>query len=129
MSTTRVSVPVLVVDTSIWVDFFRGVSLPDLERALRDGMVLLAPVVAAELLSAPLAKKRRTALASFLMDLPLHPTPFSHWRSVGELRARLARGALSVSTPDAHVVQCAIDVGGRVWSRDRIFERIAEAGE
>ena len=115
----------LVVDTSVWVEFLRGKPLPDLELALREGLVLLAPIVAAELLSAPLSQKRRDDLESLLGDLPLHPTPLGHWARVGALRARLARRGLTVPTPDAHVAQCALDVDGRLWSRDRVFAGIA----
>ena len=119
----------LVVDTSVWVEFFRGMPLPVLETALEQGMVVLAPIVVAELLSAPISPRERTKLADMLADLPLHDTPFDHWRAVGELRARLARRGLTVSTPDAHVAQCAIDRAASVWSRDQVFERIAATGE
>lgn len=115
----------LVVDTSVWVEFFRGQSLPDLDLALREGLVLLAPIVAAELLSAPLSPARRADLESLLGDLPLHPTPLGHWARVGALRSRLAQKGVTVSTPDAHVAQCALDVEGRLWSRDRVFVKIA----
>jgi predicted nucleic acid-binding protein len=121
-------VSVLVVDTSVWVDFFRGASLPALEAALDDGLVVLAPIVAAELLSAPISARERAKLADMLRDLPLHATPFDHWLAVGELRARLARAGLTVSTPDAHVAQCAVDCRGVVWSYDRVFTRMSVAG-
>jgi predicted nucleic acid-binding protein len=120
-------VSALVVDTSIWIDAFRGRELPDLESALSGGTVLLSPLVAAELLSAPLGNRRRAELLDFLSDLPLAETSFEHWARVGLLRSRLRRVGLSVSTPDAHVAQCAIDVQGSLWSRDRVFERIAKA--
>lgn len=118
----------LVVDTSVWVEFFRGEDLPDLELALREGLVVLPPLVVAELLSAPLRKKQREQLTSLLLDLPMHDTSFDHWCAVGELRARLGKAGLSVSTPDTHVAQTAIDVGGRLWSRDAIFAKIAAKG-
>ena len=114
----------LVVDTSIWVEFFRGAQIPDLETALQHGLVLLAPIVAAELLSAPIEGRRRADLEGFLQALPLHPTSFEHWSRVGDLRARLARRGLSISTPDAHVAQCALDVSGCVWSGDAVFARM-----
>jgi predicted nucleic acid-binding protein len=119
-------VSALVVDTSVWVDFFRGEPLPALEHALEQGLVLLAPAVCAELLSSPLPARKRAALANMLEDLPLHPTPFAHWADVGNLRARLLRAGLSVSTPDAHVAQCALDVSATLWTRDGIFERMAK---
>ena len=120
-------VSVLFVDTSVWVQFFRGVPLQPLEEALRDGLVVLAPVVAAELLSAPLSKVERRSLARFLQDLPLHPTPIEHWLAVGALRAQLLKKGLSVSTPDAHVAECAIDARAMLWSNDAIFRKLAKA--
>ncbi len=116
----------IVVDTSIWIEFFRVGKLPALESALKAGVVILSPLVAAELLSAPLSRQRRDELISFLNDLPLHATPLEHWIAVGQLRSRLARGGLSVSTPDAHVAQCALDVGALLWTRDKVFGRIAK---
>ncbi len=117
----------LFVDTSVWVDFFRGVPLLPLEEALHDGLVVLAPVVAAELLSAPLSKVERRSLLAFLEDLPLHPTALDHWAAVGALRAQLSKKGLSVSTPDAHVAECAIEAGAMLWSNDAIFRKVAGA--
>ncbi|HEY5373300.1 MAG TPA: PIN domain-containing protein [Polyangiaceae bacterium] len=117
----------LFVDTSVWVEFFRGVPLPSLEEALHDGLVVLAPIVAAELLSAPLSKTERRSLGALLRDLPLHPTPLDHWLAVGMLRAQLSKKGLSISTPDAHVAECAIEAGAALWSNDAIFLRVAKA--
>jgi predicted nucleic acid-binding protein len=119
-------VSALAVDTSVWIDFLRGEALPDLEDALERGFVLLPPLVCAELLSSRLPARKRAQLSSMLEDLPLHPTPLAHWARVGELRATLLHAGLSVSTPDAHVAQCAIDCEGLLWSRDKIFGSIAK---
>ena len=115
----------VVVDTSVWLEFFRGKPLPRLEDALREGLVVLPPVVAAELLSARLSKAERRSLAAFVQDLPLHPVPLSHWVAVGALRAELSHKGLSVSTPDAHVAECAIEAGGLLWSTDAIFHKMS----
>jgi predicted nucleic acid-binding protein len=119
-------VSALVADTSIWVEFFRGRSLPALEQALERGFVVLPPIVGAELLSSPLSARKREQLADMLRELPLHPTPFEHWAEVGALRARLRRAGLSVSTPDAHIAQCALDCSGLLWTRDAIFSKLAK---
>ena len=116
----------LVVDTSVWVDFFRGVPLLPLEDALHDGRVVLAPVVAAELLSAPLSKSERRALVAFVQDLPLHSTPIDRWLAVGALRAQSLKKGLSVSTPDAHVAECAIEANALLWSTDAIFRKLVK---
>jgi len=115
----------VVVDTSIWIEYLRGTGASELESLLDDGLVLLAPVVAAELTSAPLSLRERASIKQILEDLPLHPTPLKHWCSVGELRSTCRRMGLSVSTPDAHVAQCALEAGAALWSADAIFRQIA----
>ena len=115
----------LVVDTSAWIEFFRGREIPLLEDALALGSVVLPPVVVAELVSGVRGKADRAALVDLLEDLPLHETARDHWVRVGELRLALARKSLTVSTPDAHVAQCALDRDAPLLTRDRVFAKIA----
>lgn len=116
----------VVVDTSVWIEFFAGRPAERLDDALRLGAVVLSPVVVAELLSGARHAHDRAALLDLLADLPLHPTPFAHWVAVGDLRAILRRRGLSVSTPDAHVAQCAIERDALLLSNDAMFRRIAK---
>ena len=84
------------------------------------------PMVVAELLSGVRAADR-LAVLDLLTDLELVPTSFSHGIAVGDLRATLKRSGLTVSTPDAHVAQCALDRDALLLSDDAIFTRIAGA--
>lgn len=115
----------VVVDTSVWIDFFAGIPIPALEEALAQGVVILAPIVVAELISGAAREKERASLSDLLREIPLHETPLEHWVRVGELRRRLKQKGLSVSTPDAHVAQCALDRDAVLLSRDAVFARIA----
>ena len=117
----------LVVDTSVWIDFFGGRSVPLLEDALALGSVVLSPVVLAELVSGARKEADRATLVDLLEDLPLHETPRDHWVRVGDLRRGLARQGLAVSTPDAHVAQCALDRDAPLLSSDAVFSRIARS--
>jgi predicted nucleic acid-binding protein len=115
----------VVVDTSVWIDFLAVRAEPALEDALRRGAVVLPPVVVAELISGAHRPRDRAAVADLVGDLELPETPLEHWVRVGELRRRLrARGA-TVSTPDAHVAQCAIDRDAVLLARDPVFPPIA----
>lgn len=118
-------VSALVVDTSSWVTYFaqRGPSVID--EALAEGRVYLSPVVAAELLSGKMTPRQRTQLELFLLDLPLCPHELEHWMRVGRLRAHLFLKGISVSTPDAHVAQCALDLNADLLSEDHVFSTIA----
>ncbi len=116
----------VVVDTSVWIEFLAGRDVPALEEALRDGVAVLAPVVVAELISGARRLRDRAAIAGLVASLPVHDTPVEHWVRVGELRWLLRRAGLAVSTPDAHVAQCALDREAVLLTRDAVFARIAE---
>jgi tRNA(fMet)-specific endonuclease VapC len=116
----------LVADTSVWIDFFAGRPAPGLEEGLAQGAVTLPPVVVAELVSGARRPKQRAAIADLVRDLAVHATPVEHWIRVGELRRRLAEKGVAVSTPDAHVAQCALDRNAVLLARDDVFTRIAK---
>jgi predicted nucleic acid-binding protein len=116
----------LVADTSVWIDFFAGRPAKTLEDGLLHGAVALPPIVVAELVSGARVEKQRAAIVDLVRDLPVHETPVDHWLRVGDLRRRLAEKGVAVSTPDAHVAQCAIDRDALLLTRDRVFNRIAE---
>src|SRR5439155_24837104 len=114
-------------DTSVWIDFLAGRPVPALEDGLAQGVVLLAPIVVAELISGARREPQRAAIVDLVEDLPVHETPPDHWIRVGDLRRRLAERGIAVSTPDAHVAQCAIDRDAILLSRDGVFKEIAKA--
>lgn len=117
----------VVADTSAWIEFFSGRDLTALEEALSQGRVTLPPIVVAELVSGARRERDRAAIEDLLSDLPIHETPLGHWIRVGELRRSLSSKGLSVSTPDAHVAQCALDLDAQLLTRDKIFWQIAGA--
>ena len=119
----------VVVDSSVWIEFFRGRDLPALEEALSEGRVLVPPLVVAELVSGATSRGDSQKVADLVRDLELVETPREHWGRVGELRRRLRSRGLSVSTPDAHVAQCALDVRGILLSSDAVFRRIGRLTE
>ncbi len=116
----------LVVDTSSWVSYFSSSGPSIIDEALAEGRVFLPPLVASELVSGRLSARQRTELESFLTDLPLCVVDLPHWLRVGSLRAKLFSVGLSVSTPDAHIAQCTIDLEGDLLSKDGIFSKVAK---
>jgi predicted nucleic acid-binding protein len=118
-------VSALVVDTSSWVTYLGRGEGDLLEEALGEGRVHLPPIVAAELLSGRMSPGQRRALGELLSELPLCAADRDHWFRVGRLRDQLAAKGLSVSTPDAHVAQCTLDLGGALLTEDGVFTRMA----
>jgi predicted nucleic acid-binding protein len=115
----------VVADTSVWIDFLAGRPAALLEDALAQAAVILPPIVVAELVSGARRATDRRAIQALIEELPIHETPLEHWVKVGELRRHVRDRGLSLSTPDAHVAQCAIDRDAVLLSRDSIFARIA----
>lgn len=116
----------IVADTSEWIEYFAGRSATELDHALAAGRAVVPPIVVAELLSGARTAKDRARLEDLLRDIVLPVDPFTHWARVGKLRGMLRAGGLSVSTPDAHVAQCALDLDAPLLSRDRAFTKIAQ---
>jgi predicted nucleic acid-binding protein len=119
-------VSAVVADTSVWVELFAGRPAPGLIEGLRQGSVVLPPIVVAELISGARQARDRAAIQGLVNELPLHETPLEHWPSCRDLRRRLAERGVSVSTPDAHVAQCALERDAILLSRHRVFARIAK---
>jgi tRNA(fMet)-specific endonuclease VapC len=115
----------VIADTSVWIDFLAGVPTPSLEEALHRGVVVLPPIVVAELVSGARRARERAAIEDLLRELPLHETPRGHWVRVGDLRRSLRARGVVASTPDAHVAQCAIDRDAILLARDAVFPHIA----
>lgn len=115
----------VVVDTSVWIDFFAGRKADQLEQALANGAAIMPPIVVAELVSGATTRQQRAAIGELLQDAPIHETPLDHWIRVGDLRAALARKGLAVTVPDVHVAQCALDRDAVLLTRDAIFAKIA----
>jgi predicted nucleic acid-binding protein len=115
----------VVVDTSVWIDFFAGGEAEQLEEALLSGSAVMPPIVVAELVSGATAQQRGM-IGELLQDAPVHETPLEHWIRVGDLRGKLAGKGVAVTIPDAHVAQCAIDRDAILLTRDAVFSRIAQ---
>ena len=118
---------VIVVDTSSWISYFKGIPNDDIDLGLKEGRVYLSPIAAAELLSSRLKPTERTQLIDFLKELPICESTFEHWARVGDLRASLAKKGVNVSTPDAHIAQCTIDLNGYLLSEDAVFKKISRS--
>ncbi len=116
----------VIVDSSVWIDFLAGGHPELLEEALAHGAVIIPPLVLAELVSGATTPSQRASIGELLQDAPVHDTPVEHWIRVGDLRRTLRRKGVTVSTPDAHVAQCALDHDGVLLTRDAVFTLIAQ---
>jgi predicted nucleic acid-binding protein len=116
----------VVVDTSVWIEFFAGSGTAAVAEALEHGAVILPPIVVAELISGATSQLQRETIGELLQDAPVHDTPLEHWLRVGDLRRKLAQKGIAVTIPDAHVAQCALDRDAILLTFDAVFRAIAK---
>lgn len=113
----------ILVDTSVWIDFFRGGSSTHiLAELLADNRVLAHPWVVGELSLGSLRADRKQILED-LDRLPSAPrVPDPEVRELVESRRLWGEG---IGWIDAHLVASALAVGGALWTLDRSLDHVA----
>jgi predicted nucleic acid-binding protein len=124
----------VLVDTSVWVDFFNGFASPEaaaLAQLIREEAdVLTCGVVATEVLQGFRDPVTANALEGHFCDMewltPEEPTTYlAAARLYRDLRAR---GVTVRSTIDCAIVQLAASNGALVLSKDRDIRLLLDSG-
>jgi len=120
---------VTLVDTSVWVNFFRAHRPVNLESLVEFDDIVTCPPVIQEVLSgfrdeAALRRARESMLALPILDSPL---PLARYLEAAELFRRGRRAGLTIRSPvDCLIgaIACAADV--EVLHTDRDFVALAK---
>lgn len=117
----------LLVDSSIWIDFFRGA--PDVVRRVGaalelDRVAVCGPIVA-EVLSGARTRADFVKVKSAFEGLDLLPDPPDAWLRVGEARFALARRGTQAALIDILIALTAAEASHALLTRDSDFRRIA----
>jgi predicted nucleic acid-binding protein len=114
---------VILVDTSVWIDFFRGRSTSAaLAAALELAEVMIHPFVIGEISLENLGRRRSRVLA----DLRLLPSvPLLTEDEVFELVERRHLNGTGIGWIDAHLLASALAAGIGLWTLDRRLGRSA----
>jgi predicted nucleic acid-binding protein len=115
----------VLVDSSVWIDYFRaGRHAVDLEALLDDNRIVTNDLILAELIPA-LQLRRQTRLTNLLRELerePLQPD----WDEIVRLQTTcLRRGINGVGLPYLLIAQNAMQHDLQLMARDRHFRRLA----
>ncbi|MBV1914614.1 MAG: PIN domain-containing protein [Pseudomonadales bacterium] len=111
----------VLVDTSVWIDYFRsGDNSKDLDYLIDENLILTNDIILAELI--PYLKiKRQTKVIKLLNEI--NRTPLSiHWEGLIEYQVKcLRQGANGVGIPDLIIAQNATQNSCKVYSLDKHF--------
>jgi predicted nucleic acid-binding protein len=119
---------VILVDTSAWVDFFRGNGrlAHAVDSALGSGEAALCGPVMTEIRRG-LRREQRTRVLGLLEGCQLLEQPDDLWALAGDLGALLTRRGQTVKTLDLLIATYAIAHGARLLTADSDFNSIARA--
>lgn len=93
-----------------------------LDQTLADHLLVLPPVVLAELLSDP---RLPEAVAEFLQELPILEIQDGYWKRVGMLRSKVLSKGRKARLADTLIAQSCLDHDMPIIVRDRDFRIFA----
>ena len=124
----------VLVDTSVWVDFFNRHTSPEAEALVRliddEYEIATCGVVLAEFFQGIRDRESLETLEGFFRDMPLlTPREPDTYLAAAELyRGLRARGVSVRSTIDCLIVRMAHEAGVLLLAKDRDINRIIESG-
>lgn len=117
----------VLVDTSAWIDFFRGnaAAVRRVDPLLASGDVAVMGAVFAEVVSGAQNRQNFDRLSVLLRSLDWIEPPASAWDRIAETRFTLARQGTQVHLVDLLIAATALHSGHTLLTRDRDFRAIA----
>jgi len=121
--------PTVLIDTSVWVEYFRGKdhelveSVKDLIRTQR---AVMCGVVLSELLAGVRAKKSQDTLSQTLDALEYAEVSRSTWILAGEMSSRLKQQGIGIPLTDLILASLAIECDSELLTLDSHFDQIPE---
>lgn len=115
----------VVVDTSVWIDYFRGRET-ELDDLIDSGLVVTNPVILAELLPA-IRLRKEFELAELLQEIRCLPLQID-WDGIMQMQLScLQAGVNGIGVPDLMIAQNATQHNCRVYSVDKHFRLMRDA--
>ena len=111
----------VLVDSSVWVAYFRGVGdLTTLDWLIEEGLVVINDLILAELIP-PLLVRGERKLVGILREIERVPLVVD-WNGIIEMQVTCLRNGINkVGIPDLIIAQQAIDNNLSLFSLDKHF--------
>src|SRR3989338_9048673 len=114
----------VVVDSSVWIDYFRrdkSPSAPLLAKLVRSSQAWITVIIQVELLSGTRNEAEYRMLEDRLTSIPILPETSDFWNRVARARFRLARHGIQAAVTDVSIAVMTSLNGGSLWTLDRQF--------
>lgn len=119
-----------LIDTSAWIDFFRGRPpfADRVDRALEDDEAAICGPVQTELRRGLRSNSERAQVLLHLGGCQHLAQPVNLWEEAGELGFMLSRRGITVKTMDLLIACYALAHGAHLLTSDQDFRLIRAAG-
>ncbi len=117
----------VVIDTSVWADYFRrpgSAEGEEVSRLLVSGSGVMVGVVYAELLRGARDDEQVSFLEEVLDAVPFVEVTKRTWNRAGRILAELQRRGSVIPMADAVIAGVALEHGLSVFTRDGHFQRV-----
>jgi predicted nucleic acid-binding protein len=111
---------VVLVDTCVFIDFLRGKKLPEFERLIKEGSVLLSDIVRLELTQGARANEVQKLLRTLSGFQPASLNEMT-FQVAEELLFPLKQKGLTVGIPDLLIVAQSIQYRCKLYTFDRLL--------
>jgi len=111
----------VLVDSSVWIDYFRSGGIPLLDRLIEEDLVCINELIFTEL-APPLILQKKNDILEGLKALELIPLSID-WEIIRQYQAmNLQKGINKVGIPDLIILQQVVDEKISLFSFDRHFK-------
>lgn len=117
----------VVVDSTLWIDFFRGSNEPGraaLRQLIRARQAVLTGIVLAEVLQGVRSEHESISVRDQFFSIPYFETTKETWTKAGSLSAELRRKGLTIPLTDLIIAALAMEHDAEVFTTDPHFEKI-----
>jgi len=116
----------VLVDTSVWIDYFRGAgSATVVDRLIEENLVATNDLILAELIP-PLHLRRERKLVALLREIRRHPVSID-WDDIIRMQIScLRQGVNGIGIPDLIIAQNAIQNRLELLAHDKHFALMSE---
>ena len=116
----------VLVDSSIWVDYFRGKETAgSVDWLIDEGVIATNELILSELLPA-LIMRKQGKLVSLLKEIPRLPLAIDWDEIVANQVICLSKGINNLGIPDLIIAQNAIQHDASLITRDKHFRLLAQ---
>lgn len=116
----------VLVDSSVWIDYFRGTGQADaVDLLIEENLVVINDLILAELIP-PLSLRKENRLISLLWKIK-RQLMMIDWDDIIRMQTLcLQEGINGIGIPDLMIVQNAVQGGLRLLSNDKHFAMISK---